>query len=823
MTNAAPAIGAAGARPPHNRNIGRVMPIPTLRRRPGRAHAPLAGLRRGRAVPAALAVGVAAGLAAALPALRALPFALLLAALPAAAAAQVEARPATQPAAQPAEPRPATARPKVALVLSGGGARGLAHIGVLRVLEELRVPVDIVVGTSFGAIVGGAYAGGADVAELERLVLATDWSRVLQDRPPRDALTPRRREDDTLVSSRLELGVRRDGLALPGGAFASGEVERLLRQLTPSASLLEVRQLPLVYRAVATDMLNGEMVTPVGVPLFTAMRASMSVPGAFAPITVDGRVLGDGGLVRNLPVDLARELGAEVVIAVNLGTPLGGPEVLSSAFGMAQQMIGILTEQNVQRSLRELTARDVLVTPALGNADFLAFDRARPNIEAGAAAARAQAQHLAQWSVPAEAWAEYRRRRTEAHASLSSSPPTAAAVRVQALGRDGRPLEAPTRPKLAVGQPVTPGTLSAAAERVSRELDAERVETVLVGDGPSREVILLPIASSLAGSRLRLGLDLSTDFARNSEFTLSGLYTLGGRNAAGGEWRTLLRAGAINEVQTEWYQPLAAGSPWFASARLGYRGDDATLFDDAFRPQRVVTTGSGVASLALGRRLLDHGQVRLGVQRRWLRARLAIPDDGTRASGTEDSAVADIGFDTLDSLGFPTRGLLLAATYERFNGTFDVAPGARYSARFDGLYATSSGPWAGHLYAAGLRLSLNNTVPLALGGFLRLSGTPPDALFGQRVVFGRAVLARQVAMLPAAVGGAVRVGLSLEAGKASGAGGLSESPLRAAGSMFTVLETRFGPVYVGFGHTRHVGTSAYLFLGSVLLPSALLR
>jgi NTE family protein len=728
-----------------------------------------------------------------------------------------------QPGLADTQPQPLATRPKVALVLSGGGARGLAHIGVLRVLEELRVPVDIVVGTSFGAIVGGAYAGGADVAELERLVLTTDWGRVLQDRPPRDALHYRRREDDTLVSSRLELGVGRDGLTLPGGAFASGEVERLLRQLTPSASLAQVPQLPLVYRAVATDMLTGEMVTPVDVPLFTAMRASMAVPGAFAPITVDGRILGDGGLVRNLPVELARELGAEVLIAVNLGTPLGGPEVLTDAFGMARQMLGILTEQNVQRSLRELTPRDVLVTPDLGDADFLAFERARPNIEAGAAAARAQAQRLAQWSVPPEAWAEYRRRRTEAHSALAASPPTAAAVRVQRLGRDGTPAPAQTGPRLRAGQPVTGRALSDAAAHLSRELDAERVETVIAGDGPFREVLLLPIASSLAGSRLRLGLDLSTDFARNSEFTLSGLLTLGGRNAAGAEWRTLLRAGAINELQTEWYQPFAAASPWFASARLGYRGDDAIVYDEALRAQGLVTTGSGVASLALGRRLRDSGQARLGVQRRWLRARVAIPDIGQAGAVTEDSAFADIGFDTLDSLGFPTRGLLLAANYERFRGTAVDSPGARYSARFDGLYAASRGPWAGHVYAAGLRLSLNATLPLALGGFLRLSGAPPDSLVDDRVVLGRAVLARHVATLPPGLGGAVRVGVSLEAGKASPADGLSASPLRAAGSAFTVLETRFGPIYVGLGHTRHIGTSAYLFLGSVLLPSALLR
>jgi NTE family protein len=721
-----------------------------------------------------------------------------------------------QPQSQPSQPQPATARPKVALVLSGGGARGMAHIGVLRVLEELRVPVDIVVGTSFGAIIGGAYAGGADVAELERLVLATNWGRVLQDRPARDTLSVRRREDDTLVSSRLELGIGRDGIALPEGAFASGAVERLLRQLTPTVSLREVRQLPLVYRAVATDMLNGEMVIPVDVPLFTAMRASMAVPGAFAPITVDGRPLGDGGLVRNLPVDLARELGAEVVIAVNVGTPLGGPEVLRSAFGMAQQMIGILTEQNVQRSLRELTSRDVLVAPDLGNADFLAFDRTGPNIEAGAAAARDQAHRFRQWSVTAEAWAEHHRRRTELHATLSASPPTVAAVRVQALDRAGRPLPAPADPRLATGQPVTPDSLSEATERVARELSAERVEAVLEGAGTSREVVLLPIASALTGARLRLGLDLATDFTRSSEFTLSGLHSLGGRNSTGGEWRTLLRVGAVNEVQTEWYQPLAAGSRWFATARTGRRGDDVTIYDDALRPTGVVRTGSGFASLALGLRLLDSGQAQLGLQYRRLRLGLAIPSFREVFSLRDRSWFGNFSLDTLDSLGFPTRGHLFTAAGEYFGPD-------QFDTRADGLYATRHGPWAGHVYVVNQRSALTLTVPLALGGFLRMSGAPPDSLVGEEVTFGRAVLARQVATLPAVVGGAVRVGVSLEAGRVSPTEGASARPLRTAGSIFTVLETRFGPVYVGFGHTRQVGSSAYLFLGSVLLPAGIVR
>ena len=745
--------------------------------------------------------------------------AVLLAATPAGAHQSAAAQSSPTPLHQP-EPgkQAAAARPKVALVLSGGGARGMAHIGVLRALEELRVPVDIVVGTSFGAIIGGAYAGGADVAELERIVLATDWGSVLQDRPARDTLSVRRREDDALVSSRLELGITRDGLAPPGGAFTSSEVERLLRRLTPTVSLREVHQLPLVYRAVATDMLNGEMVIPVEVPLFTAMRASMAVPGAFTPITVDGRPLGDGGLVRNLPVDLARQLGAEVVIAVNVGTPLGGPEVLTSAFGMAQQMIGILTEQNVQRSLRELTPRDVLVTPDLGNTDFLAFDRTGANIQAGAAAARAQSQRLQPWSVSAEAWAEHQRRRTALHAALSTSPPTVAAVRVQALDRSGRPLEEAVDTRLQIGQPITPGALSDAADRVTRELGAERVEAMLEGEGASREVVLVPISSALTGGRLRLGLDVATDLGVSSEFTLSGLYTLGARNAAGGEWRFLQRAGAVNELQVEWYQPLAVGSRWFVTARAGARAEDVTFYNDALRSEGVVRTASAFASIAVGRQLWDSGQAQLGLQQRRLRLTFAIPEVGGTRPITDLSWFGNLRFDTLDSLGFPTRGHLVSVAGERYGP-------AQSDLRIEGLSAASHGPWAGHVYAVSQRSSLDLTVPLALGGFLRVSGTPQDALVGERLTFGRLVLARQVATLPAAVGTTVRIGLSLEAGKVSGSqfGTRSATPLRSAGSIFTVLETRFGPMYLGFGQTRQVGNSVYLFLGSVLLPSGIVR
>jgi len=219
--------------------------------------------------------------------------------------------------------KPPAPRPRVALVLSGGGARGLAHVGVLRGLREMHVPVDMVVGVSMGSVVGGAFASGRTVEELEAFVRSTDWTSIVSDRPPRDDLSFRRREEDVLVPSRIEFGVGRAGVSLPPAAAGNGALEAALTRLLPAgAAERPVNRLALPFRSVASDLLTGELVELRDTPLFMSMRASLSVPGVFSPVRLDGRLVVDGGLVRNLPVDIARAMGAEVIIAVNVGTPL---------------------------------------------------------------------------------------------------------------------------------------------------------------------------------------------------------------------------------------------------------------------------------------------------------------------------------------------------------------------------------------------------------------------------------------------------------------------------------------------------------------------
>jgi NTE family protein len=339
-------------------------------------------------------------------------------------------------------------------------------------------------------------------------------------------------------------------------------------------------------------------------------------------------------------------------------------------------------------------------------------------------------------------------------------------------------------------------------------------------------VVLLPVSSPFGLSRSRLGLELESDFDGTNQFTMSGLYTRGGMNAWGAEWRTLTRVGAVGQLQTEWHQPLGLASPWFVDGVLDYKGYEFTLYEN-FEPR----TGAGVrtasASIALGRQIGDIGSFRLGARYRWGRGRLVSPgfdlDPFDLFLGADRSAFYELTLDTLDSLGYPSSGYLLSASgeYALRSGETDNRV---YSSRYESLYAASYGDWSGHLYAAGIRTSADAYFqPLALGGFLRLSGAPLNSIFAEQVLLARTVVARRVGRLPVLAGGAVRIGFSLEAGRAKGGASVPDRSTFYGGSVFVQTETRVGPLYLALGSTRGAGTAVYLFLGPVLLPSGLVR
>ena len=702
--------------------------------------------------------------------------------------------------------------PRIALVLSGGGARGFAHIGVLRALREMRVPVDIVVGTSMGCVIGGAFAAGRSVEDLEIIVRSTDWSRVLGDRPPRDELTFRRREEDLQLPSRVEFGVDRQGLTLPQAAAGNGELELALGRLLPAGMHdRAANSLALPFRSVASDLLTGELVELSDTPLFLAMRASLSLPGVFAPVRVDQRLLVDGGLVRNLPVDIARALGADIVIAVNVGSPLAEERELGSALGVAQQMLRILSEQNVQRSLKELRAGDVLIAPDLAGIGSLDFaDHARA-IKAGFDATRRMADRLGALALPLERYAAHEATRQSATDTGSRALPLAR-IEVRASGQlNAQVLKSQTG--LSEGDSQTPDEVRQAAAKLYRRADVARVDTQISDQGGQRSVMLDVSEADWARSRLRVGLELSSDFADNNSFGVVAMHVVPSLNAWGAELRTVARIGSKRSIASEWWQPLAAGSDWYLAPKIGYGASASDVFLNGNRVSRIAAKDAQI-QLALGRQLADWGDMRLGYTRAVQQLRQLIPADPTQATQSAGSSrFLQLRVDTLEPIAFPVRGQLLQATWSQPLGL--GAPGSLLSSQLVSMKAFSLGEWGGHVYAEWAH-ARQGFAPSTLGGFLRLSGSDPGSVEGSTVVLGRLVLARRIGELPTPLGAAIRAGISLETG---GGFAADVAPrlhgLKLASSAFVALDTRFGPIYFAAGGTRGTGSTLYLFLGPV--------
>jgi NTE family protein len=732
-------------------------------------------------------------------------------------AAPVVGTPVVTPMAMPMAAAPApiasAKRPRIALVLSGGGARGFAHIGVLRALSQQRIPIDMVVGTSMGSVVGGAYAAGASIADLEKMARQTDWDRVVADRPARDDLEFRRREEDTLLPSRIEFGIGANGISLPPSAAGNAALERTISRLLPSGTRdRPVNHLALPFRSVASDLVTGAQVDLVDTPLFLTMRASLAVPGVFAPVRVNGRLVVDGGLVRNLPVDMAVKMGADVIIAVNVGTPLAPEKELASAFGVAQQMINILTEQNVQRSVKELRAQDVLIAPPLDGIGFLEFRSAGKAIKAGELAALQMAPKLAALALPETDYALFENTRL-APPALSDTPLPVARVKVESSGHIApRVLE--VQSGLKAGQKLTREQVRDAADQLYGRGDLERVEAQIDDMDGKRNVTLRATEAPWASSRLRVGLELASDFDDANRFALKLMHVKTSINSWGAELRTVLQVGDERSIGVQLFQPLGPGSQWYLASSLAYGAASLDMFSQGRRVSRVAYSGRA-SGLVLGRELGTWGDMQFGVTRQSNGFRTVIPDvEGEpEQRGHYTSQYLQYRVDTLDSLGFPSRGYLVDARVER--APSGVQGGAQPLTSLVGMGAISTTNWAGHVYAEYAHAKYG-VAPLSLGGFLRLSGTVPGSIQGRSVAFARMVLARRVGQLPVTLGGTVRAGFSIEAG-----GGfdldtpIKSSQFKQAMSGFVSVDTRFGPAYIGAGMTRTGNKTAYLFLGPV--------
>jgi NTE family protein len=708
---------------------------------------------------------------------------------------------------------PPSARPKIALVLSGGGARGIAHVGVLKVLREQRVPIDLIVATSMGSIVGGAYAAGRTPEEMEALVYSADWASMFSDRPPRQDLSFRRKEDDLRFIGKLELGIKRDGLVLPRGAFGAHNLEEFLRQVSrPASDARHLDQLPIQFRAVATDLVTGELVVLRDVTLPLAMRASMSIPGAFAPTNVDGRLLGDGGLTRNLPVEVALDMGADVIIAVNVGTPLLPREALSSAFGVAQQMINILTEQNVAISLKALRPGDVLISPDLSGVSFVDFERGEELIARGETAARGLAARLGALAVDEReyaAWESFRRRDPVRPQSQVAEIRVEGAQRTnpEALKREVE------RAGVAPGQSVSDEQLIRAGRILYGMGEFERVD-VRAETREGRESVVIDVDEKPWGpDYLRIGGRAVSNFRTDSRFTLTLQHTRTWVNGWGAEWRNEIQAGELRRLATSFYQPLGPGSPWFVEPAFETIESAYDIFGPGNRRTDRITNQTTGISTTVGRRLGNIGVVRFAVGHEHYHSTPLISSLPV-APVSDRGKYAQLGatFDTLDDANFPRSGYLVNAGTTRIEYSSDPDHAVQtYVAQV--LWPVTYGRFTLLGIGAAAR-SRDDRGGFSLGGFLNLSGTPVGAVSGSQAGIVAAVGYYRMEELPRTIGRNWYAGLSLEAGNAWARRADADSgDLRKAMSLFVGLDTVIGPLYFAYGHTFSGDSALYLFLG----------
>jgi NTE family protein len=705
----------------------------------------------------------------------------------------------------------------VGLVLAGGGARGAAHVGVIEVLEELRVPVDFIVGTSMGAIVGGMYASGMSPETMRTQLQRTDWEEAFDDDPPRRDIWYRQKQDDDLPLFKPEYGFGPGGFKTPMGVVAGQKLNFLLSSLLlHQAATKHFDDLPIPFRATAVDLELGELVVLEDGDLATAIRASMAFPVVFTPVEIDGRLLVDGGVLSNLPVDVALEIGADRMIAVDVGSVMEQVEGEHlSAFQIAQRTINVMTKEVRQQRLDEIRDEDVLITPDLeGITTFDGFSKVGLAVDRGTEAARGMADRLRDFSVDEATFERYiDRQRSGARAEdfvldridiTGVDKVSPRRIRRELSSRPGQSLSLDTlREDLKSVYQI--GEL----EEVGFEVKVDEDETVLVIDAQEK---------SWGPWFFRFGAAASSNFDGEGSYAFNGFLRRPNINAYGGEWKTFVALGSVNLVSSDFYQPLLYRGQVFVAPRI-FLSEDADGIEVTNGMETLVETQHREAGFDVGLRLFDSGEFRVGV----VSGDIEIQERTgalTRTKPNTGGWRVSLAIDRVDNANFPRSGSAL--DFEYFNSRESLSADLEYRRLYlSAGHAWRMGKWTqvGWLsFGHDLGSEMPDFESFRLGGFLNLSGLQRGEIAGSRMGVIQLITYRQTGSLPTIFGGDLYIGASLEAGNAwaeeiKSDAGLDD--LRTSGSVFAGVDTLFGPLYLGYGRSEGGKDELYLFLGRV--------
>jgi len=702
-------------------------------------------------------------------------------------------------------------RPKIGLALSGGGARGAAHIGVLKVLEQHHIPIDFIAGASMGSIVGGMYASGMSPDELEAMISDIDWSDAFTDRIPRSDRSFRRKRDDDLYLVKNKPGISGFSLKFPPGLLDGQKIDLILKRNTLHVvTVHDFDDLSIPYRAVAADLETGDPIVLEGGDLALAMRTSMSIPIVFSPREIDGKLLVDGGVSCNLPIDVVRRMGADVVIAVDISTPLQDRDELISVLAVTDQITSILTRRNTDIQIKSLGDGDIFINPDLGDITTASFGRAAEAVPIGVKAAEAAIGDLERLSLSEQEYSEHVAGRAR------SEPPLV----IDAIGiiNQSRLSDDVIKARLDVetGKPLDIDRLEKDLEQI---FGLELFESVYYDITERADSTILTVTArerSWGPNYLQFGIAIYEDF-EGPNFNLSAAYTRTAVNRLNGEWRTALQIGKEPNISTEFYQPIDHSLRYFVHplASVGEKADN--IFDSEghkIAERNVFRYGGG---LSTGRELGTWGEIRGGLMR----------EAGTISTQVGDPGVPNLDFDTgeaflqffadeLDDVNFPSSGgslrIRFTSAREYLGSDLDYD-----QLLADGSCALSIGRNIGFFrgcFATTLKGDSPYQSLFRLGGFTRLSGLEQNELMGQHAALISGTFYRRIADISLV---SLYGGLSVEYGNVfQERDQIDLDRGLAAGSLFLGLDTLLGPIYIAYGITEGKRQNYYLFLGRSL-------
>lgn len=707
-------------------------------------------------------------------------------------------------------------RPKIGLALSGGGARGAAHIGVLKQLEALKIPIDYIAGTSIGSIIGGLYASGYTAAELEVLIDDIDWDSAFSDQSDRASLPMRQKLDETDFLIDFELGVDKRGVSIPKGVLQGQKLRLVLNDIFRGVMLIDdFDQLPIPFRAVASDIEHGKPVVLQDGDIISAVQASMAVPGVFAPVEINGTMLVDGGVTNNLPVDVVREMGADIVIAVDISTPLIAGKNLLSAIDILDQLTNILNQANVRERVDSLTDKDFFIQPDLRAISSANFNLVLQGVKEGEKAIEPYRHELSKLAIDSAQYASYRELITRSQSRTKTLIPDYVSVRQDShLSSDAIRSRLRTEPTLPIDRELL-------HEDIGRIYGLGIFQTVSYRLQKDHGLVGLVIEANekdWGPNYVKFGFQLEDDFDGGNDYNLLAGFNRKPINALGGEVSGVVKAGGEPKLGAEYFQPFNSLAETYGLLLVDSGQNAVNIYEQNSKlaRYRVREVEAGAFLGVQYSRSLD---VRLGLKRSYGSASLSRGDESFDSEVSFDGgAVAlEVRYDTLDSRSFPKSGNRGSFTYER-NTKLLGADDAFAKLEWDGISVT---PLGVNRLAVSYRLAstVEGAAPVQslsrLGGFQKLSGYSKNEFAGAHAgLLGVALYRPVIENYFEQFQHPVYVGASIEAGNVwQRKSEIKTGKLLYSASVFVGTQTPLGPLYLGFGQAEEGQSSMYFSLG----------